>query len=598
MPFKKRKEYYLISKKQYNEMKDFYIKLGYTDKQSKKLAEKCFGAEIKIDKNVPYIYNWTFRRNIEYEKNSFKGSGMFLRNAAPMGMARACAAIPAEEFCDEECCDMEFAAPPMNMNAAMPGAAAPMQRSAPLSFSETPRFSTAETHDVPENEVNSPMDKPQLIFSANVNTASWSYLRSKIVRNMPIDKSFVRIEEILNSYRYKLKKPENDELFSVSTETADCPWNDDAKLLFVGIKGKKSSRKVRQNLALLVDVSGSMEDEWVLVQMSMAAIISKLKEGDTLSIIAYSDTTVTVVKQLDCGDKEKCVEAILSVDGIGGCTNGSEGLENAYDYLAEHYDKDGNNRVFIFTDGDFNFGLTSEGSLKDFIDKKRETGIYLSIVGYGERNFKDNKMETLARNGNGNYTFVSNPYDILDNLWKKLVSNLVTIAKNVKILVELNPAYVSEYRLIGYDARMLTQEEFHDTKKAVDGIGSGHNAVALIEYKSGEAKQKYGARYVTAKKEENPQELGFIEIHCQSPDGEDLVFTKAITLGDLDSASPNNIRKASALALFGLLVKDSEYKGKADRSLLGAMIKELSYKEDDTENSYSHFSIIKKYLDN
>lgn len=590
MLFGRNKQYYAVSKKQYNDMKEFYSKLGYTDKQIKQLTEKCFGAEIRVEKNASYVYNWSFRRRTEYEKSLFESSRMlFCRNSAPARMTNYYGSMPMAE------CDAMEDGAVMGM-AAPVGGAVPTQRSMAINSSVAPEFNTAETHDLPENEVHSPIDKPQLIFSANVNTASWSYLRSKIVRNMPIDKSFVRIEEIINSYRYKLKKPKDDEFFSVSAETAACPWNEGSELLFVGIKGKKSSKKVRQNLALLVDVSGSMEDEWILVQMSMAAIISKLKEGDTLSIIAYSDTTVTVVKQIDCGDKDKCVDAILAIDGIGGCTNGSEGLENAYSYLAEHYDKEGNNRVFIFTDGDFNFGLTSEGSLKDFIDQKRKTGIYLSIVGYGERNFKDNKMETLAQNGNGNYTFVSNPYDILDNLWKKLVSNLVTIAKNVKISVELNPAYVSEYRLIGYDARMLTQKEFHDIEKAADGIGSGHNVAALIEFRRGEAKQKYSTRYVTAQKGENSQELAFVEIHYQSPAGDNLVFTKAITIDELKEASSNNVRTASALALFGLLVKDSEYKGDANDQMLSSMLKELSDKDDKSEDYYSHFGIIKKYL--
>ena len=330
--------------------------------------------------------------------------------------------------------------------------------------------------------------------------------------------------------------------------------------------------------------------------MSIAAIMSKLQKGDIVSIIAYSDETTTVVKQLECGNKDKCVEAILSIDGIGGCTNGSEGLTNAYDYLQENYDENANNRVFIFTDGDFNFGITAEGGLKKFIEDKRQTGIYLSIVGYGENNFKDNKMETLARNGNGNYTFVANPADILDNLWTKLVSNLVTVAKNVKISVELNPAYVKEYRLIGYDARILTQQEFHDTEKAVDGMGSEHNVAALIELKRGQAQQQYKSRYVNVTAADSNDEFAFIEVHYQSPEGENLVMTKSITLSDLQAAENRNLPAAALLASFGLMVKQSAYQGKMNGTKLLDMVSALMKQQNlETPVRYSHLDIIRKF---
>ncbi len=572
------KNYYGMNEEQYEEMKLFYEKLGFEKKQVKKLCKKCFGADIRKTSKERYRPDWTFYRKKEF--------------LPPVGRMVA---------------DEDGAMPPALMGGAMMGmnAMASCRMSgfmgaAPacmMPMMEPPEFNTAETHDVPENEQHSPLDEAQLIFSANVNTASWDHLRSRIMRNEPIDRSFVRIEEIINSYRYDLKKPSKEDLFSVEAENGKCPWDEASELLFLGFKGRKAKKSCRQNLALLVDVSGSMEDNWILTQMSIAAIVSKLKKGDTLSIIAYSDKTTTVAKKLDGGDMDKCVDAIMDIDGVGGCTNGSEGLNNAYQYLADNYDQDGNNRVFIFTDGDFNFGITAEGGLKGFIEEKRKTGIYLSIVGYGENNFKDNKMETLARNGNGNYTFISNPYDILDNLWEKLVSNLVTVAKNVKISVELNPAYVSEYRLIGYDDRMLTQQEFHDTEKAVDGIGSQHNVVALIQLKRGKAEKQFTNRYVKVDAVEQTDEFAFVEVHYQSPEGENLVMTRTITVKELEGSESNNLTVAGMLAGFGMLVKDSDYKGKMDKALLQELLKKAEKAEEvDTPVPYSHFDVAGKYV--
>ncbi len=573
-----------MNEQQFAQLCGFYSTLGYSGEQVKKLSENCFGYKVKVGEEERYSPEWSFYPRHEPSEFAPPGGGMgaVMASAAMMGGMMKGAAM-SQPMMGMAMMDMAEAPAPM-----------PRMKNAAPAPSE---FSTAETKNPKENEPQSPMDSPAAIFSANVNTGSWSYLRNMISVGRKIDTSFVRIEEILNSYPYKLDPPENGALFRVSTEYSSCPWDKEKDLLLMEMKAKKADTSVKQNLVFLIDVSGSMTDNWVIVQMSAAAVMSRLKAGDTLSIISYSDDTQTVVKQIDCGDRDKCVDALLAVDGIGGCTNGSDGLENAYRYLSETYDKAANNRVFIFTDGDFNFGVTSEGGLTDFIYKKRETGIYLSIVGYGRQNFKDNKMEALAMNGNGNYTFVSNPADILDNLWDKLVSNLITVAKDVKISVELNPAYVSEYRLIGYDARKLTQKEFNDTEKAADGIGSEHNVVALISLKRGKAERRYSSRYVTAAAAGSEDEFAFIEVHYKSPEGEDLVYTKAVTAAEIESAERTNIGTASMLALFGLLVKDSEYKGAATQEMLAKLLDEAD--KDGAESSadpYGHFAIIRKYL--
>lgn len=595
---------YRMNKEQYGEMKRFYEKLGFSNKQVEKLCDNCFKASVVIDNNRPYSPDWSFTRMFRptpvekvIDKLNTRRKGL----SKPSGRGAVCDEM-VEEVCREmpEPMMMGMAAASMpapgmmGMNAMMGGMPAP-GLGIPAPMPATPaEFNTAETEAPDENEAHSPLDSPAAIFSANVNTASWSYIRGKLSMGKPLDPDFVRIEEIINSYHYKLKKPAEGELFSLSAESGGCPWDEDSELFFVGMRAKKGDKKVHQNLCMLIDVSGSMDDRWVLTQMAVASIVSKLKKGDTVSIIAYSDNTVTVAKNIDCGDMGDCVKAILSIDGIGGCTNGSEGLENAYKYLEENYDKEGNNRVFIFTDGDFNFGVTSKGGLEGFIKEKRETGIYLSIVGFGYNNFKDDKMETLARNGNGNYTFVTNPMDILDNLHEKLISNLITVANDVKISVEMNPKFVSKYRLIGYDARALTVQEFHDTKKATDGIGSEHNVVALIQFSRGKAENRFANRYVSTSSADNDTEFAFIEVHYKDTDGNDLVATKAVTLAELEGAKNKNMPVATLLAAFGLLIKKSDYRGTVSKEMLLDLLGKLPDEEKE-DKKYSHFSIIQKY---
>ena len=590
---KEYKEYYLISKRQAGLMRDFYLGLGYSEEQTRRLCEKCFGAAIKTDdREENRAVNWTPSRHTQYDSAPGGGRGIF--NTMLGGIASAFSAknsagsgrrMKSAAMSDSGMADMAMAAPVM---AEMPAPMPMLQRE--------PEFNTAETEAPKENEAASPMDESQLIFSANVNTASWGYITERLSRGRNVDPGFVRIEEIINSYGYALKKPDADAPFELTVEGGKCPWNKNNDLMFVGIKGKKADADIKHNIALLVDVSGSMDDEWLLAQMSIAAILSRLGEGDVVSVIAYSDKTVTVSEKTGCADRDKLVDIILSIDGIGGCTNGSDGLEKAYKYIQDNFAEDKNNRIFIFTDGDFNFGITGKGALKDFIYEKRKTGIYLSIVGYGMSNFKDDKMETLARNGNGNYTFITNPCAIEENLWKKLESGLVTVAKDVKIMIEFNPKYVSEYRLIGYDARQLTKEEFYDTEKAVDGIGSEHEVVALVELKKGMAEKKYKSRYVDTSVKDSDEEFAFVEIHYKTPGGEDKILTRVIKPGEI-GAGGSNIRKAALLGGFGLLLKDSAYKGDMNGKLLEELYSaELEAEGTDEPKPYSHLDMISRLL--
>ena len=602
--FRNKTEYvYYMNQEQYDEMFSFYKKLGYSENQCKKLSESCFGAKIVVSSKERYAEDWEFNRTylrkpvedfvqpLYSAAATFMGGRSMAKSSMPNDSARCMSArAPAPVGCPAPVEDCAVA-------CSEPEDGAYHDVISLFNSVKAPEFNTAQTHKAPEIEESTPLDRPQMIFSANVNTASWSYIRNRVLLNRNIDGDFVRIEEIINSYPYDLKKAEDDQLFSINIEHGKCPWKDGSELMFIGLKGKKVEKHVKQNLAFLVDVSGSMEDRWVLVQMSLMAIISRLGKGDIISIIAYSDETVTVCKKLECDNLDECVKAVLSIDGIGGCTNGSEGLENSYRFLSENYDKDANNRLFIFTDGDFNFGITTEGGLTEYIKKKRETGIYLSVVGYGMSNFKDDKMEALAKNGHGNYTIVTNPEDITDNLWMKLVSNLVTVAKDVKISVELNPKYVKDYRLIGYDSRVMTQKEFHDTEKAADGIGSEHNVAAVIQLTKGEAVKTYNSRYVTTSSADFEDEFAFIEIHYKNPDGENLVLKHTVKVSDYENSSGENMPLATLLTAFGLVIKRSEYKGNADKKMLAELIDKVKH-DKESENNYGHLAIIKRYIKN
>ena len=432
------------------------------------------------------------------------------------------------------------------------------------------------------------MDASQSIFSANVGTSSWSNLRQNIMLGDSIDPNSIRIEEIINSYNYDLKS--SDDLFSLSVEYSDCAWNDN-DLLFLGIKSKKLDRHIRQNLVLLIDNSGSMESRSVIVQMTAAALMSKLEKGDTLSIITYSTDTDVIVRNLDGSEKSRFVDAMMTIPSADGCTDGSEGLEMSYDYLSKIYDKTGNNRVFILTDGDFNFGITDRSDLADFIYEKRKSGIYLSVLGFGIGNYMDDKMTALSRNGNGNYNAIMCPDDIRDNVLDKFISTSYNIMNDVKINVEFNPKYVKNYRLIGYNERALTREEFDDDKKAVDGIGYGHNVVGLYSIARGESKQNNCSRYVKNESIDS-DEFAFVEIRYKDRDGNNQVYTSVITFDNIKHKS-DNIMIASTLACFGEIVSNSKAYER-DGKKMCEFCKDVCANIND---DLSHMRVIRKYFE-
>lgn len=331
------------------------------------------------------------------------------------------------------------------------------------------------------------MKEPLSTFSADVDTASYSNLRRLINEGYDLEdlpEGAVRIEEMLNYFSYDYNDPKGQEPFGVTTQTSTCPWNEEAQLMMVGLKTQDIdySRAPASNLVFLLDVSGSMfsDDKLPLLQESFGLLTDNLTKKDRVSIVTYAGEDKVVLEGVS-GDKTGKIKKALNALQAGGGTYGSKGIETAYRLAEENYIKGGNNRIILATDGDLNIGLTSEEELEELITEKKESGIFLSVLGFGTGNIKDNKMETLADKGNGNYAYIDCLREAKKVLVEEMASTLLTICKDVKFQVEFNPAVVESYRLLGYENRALAKEDFSDDTKDAGEIGAGHSVTALYE---------------------------------------------------------------------------------------------------------------------
>ncbi|MDE6053202.1 MAG: VWA domain-containing protein, partial [Lachnospiraceae bacterium] len=357
----------------------------------------------------------------------------------------------------------------------------------PDEAAESYKWNTEEYNAVEEPGFQSVANNPLSTFSADVDTASYSNIRRMIEAGYSLDaipSGAVRIEEMLNYFSYDYRLPKKNEPFGVTTVLGDCPWNGDAKLLQIGLKTKEIdfSEAPDSNLVFLLDVSGSMytDDKLPLLQKSFSMLVQELDRKDTVSIVTYAGSDRVILEGESGEHKEKIIEAINELEA-GGSTNGSAGIETAYALAEQYFIKGGNNRVILATDGDLNVGASSESELHELITKKKESGVYLSVLGFGTGNIKDNKMEILADCGNGNYAYIDSISEAKKVLVEQMGAILVTVAKDVKLQVEFNPAYVKGYRLLGYENRALAAEDFDDDKKDAGEIGAGHMVTALYE---------------------------------------------------------------------------------------------------------------------
>lgn len=448
-------------------------------------------------------------------------------------------------------------------------------------------FNTEEYNYISENGYKTTAEEPLSTFSVDVDTASYTNLRRYIRSGQEIPADAVRIEEMLNYFRYDYPEPKNGEPFSVTTEYSDCPWNEDNRLLLIGLQAKEIdfSRRPASNLVFLLDISGSMysDDKLPLVQKSFTMLAENLGEKDRVSIVTYAGYESVVLDGVP-GDQTAKIAAAIDDLEAGGSTAGAAGIEKAYELARKNYISGGNNRVILATDGDLNVGISSEGELTRLIQEKKKDGIHLSVIGVGTGNLKDNKMEALADNGDGNYNYIDSIYEAKKVLVDEMGGTLVTVAKDVKIQVEFNPRYVAGYRLIGYENRLLNQEDFNNDKVDAGEIGSGHCVTALYEIvpADGGNSSSTQLKYQTSKDLVDSTELLTVNLRYKAPNGSKSTLLTYPVESDTYQAEPSEtLSFAAAVAEFGMVLRDSEHKGNASYDTVLALAEPCIHADTD-----------------
>ncbi|KQS91945.1 VWA domain-containing protein [Chryseobacterium sp. Leaf394] len=406
-------------------------------------------------------------------------------------------------------------------------------------------------------------------FSIDVDKAAYSNIRRMINNGEVVNKNAVRIEEMINYFKYNYPQPKNSQPFSINTEYKDSPWNSQHKLLKIGLQGKDlpMEKLPSSNFVFLIDVSGSMNEanKLPLLKSSFKVLLDQLRPTDKVGIVVYAGSAGMVLPPTSAKEKNKIIEALDKLEA-GGSTAGGAGIELAYKLAQENFIKGGNNRVIIATDGDFNVGTSSTGDLQTLIEEKRKSGVFLTCLGFGMGNFKDSRMETLANKGNGNYAYIDNLQEANKFLGKEFAGNMYAIAKDVKIQIEFNPKYVKSYRLIGYENRKLKNEDFSNDKIDAGELGSGHTVTALYEVIPADVKSEFLPKESDLKYTKNTNdgnfsdELATVKFRYKKPDGDtssEIVQIVKNSNENLSSAS-DDFKFASAVAWFGLVLRNSD----------------------------------------
>lgn len=444
----------------------------------------------------------------------------------------------------------------------------------PNKYEADQNFNTEEYSNIAENGFHKVSDDPLSTFSIDVDAASYSNVRRYLNNDQLPPAGAVRTEEMINYFKYQYPQPTGKDPFSINTEISSCPWNKENKLVLIGLQGKNIpvENLPTSNLVFLIDVSGSMMDEnkLPLVKASMKMLTGQLREKDRISIVVYAGNAGLVLASTSGADKIKIKTAIDALEA-GGSTAGGEGIMLAYKTAQENFLKGGNNRIILCTDGDFNVGASSDDDMVRLIEKERNKGIYLTVLGYGMGNYKDSKMQLLADKGNGNHAYIDGINEAKKVLVNEFGSTLFTIAKDVKLQIEFNPEKVAGYRLIGYENRLLNKEDFNDDKKDAGELGSGHTVTALYEIIPAGVKSKF-LKNVDPLKYQKPGkkipslfdgEILTIKFRYKVPDKNTsklIVHPIADKIVDIHNTS-DNFRFATSVADFAMLLRNSEYKG-------------------------------------
>ncbi len=454
---------------------------------------------------------------------------------------------------------------------------------------------------ITENRFLKVTDNPLSTFSIDVDAASYSNIRRFLNQGQLPPAGAVRIEEMVNYFTYQYPQPVKNEPFSINTEISDAPWNKDHKLVLIGLQGKKipTENLPASNLVFLIDVSGSMQDplKLPLVKASMKMLVDQLREEDKISMVVYAGAAGLVLEPTSGDEKTKIKDAIDKLEA-GGSTAGGAGIKLAYKTARENFVKGGNNRVILCTDGDFNVGESSDDAMERMIEQERKSGVFLTVLGYGMGNYQDAKMQKLADKGNGNHAYIDGISEAKKVLVNEFGGTLFTIAKDVKLQVEFNPTKVQGYRLIGYENRMLAKEDFNDDKKDAGELGSGHTVTALYEVIPVGVKSDFLQKVDSLKYQKNTaplisssqtEEILTVKFRYKAPDGdvskliEHPVLDKQVAL----TKTSDNFRFAAAVAQFGLLLRESEYKSAASYdNVLNLARKAKGYDEEGYRSEF------------
>ncbi len=433
-------------------------------------------------------------------------------------------------------------------------------------------FNNESYNGINENRFFYAKQTPLSTFGIDVDAASYSNIRRYINNGNLPPADAVRIEEMVNYFNYQYPQPKNNDPFSVNTEISSAPWNPQHRLVRIGLQGKRIplTNLPASNLVFLIDVSGSMNqaNKLPLVKSSIRLLVDQLREKDKVSIVVYAGAAGLVLPATS-GDRKQTIKNALDALEAGGSTAGGAGIKLAYKIALENFVKGGNNRVILASDGDFNTGASSDGEMQRLIEEKKESGVFLTVLGYGMGNYKDSKMETLADKGNGNYAYIDNITEARKVLVNEFGGTLFTIAKDVKLQIEFNPQKVQLYRLIGYENRLLNKEDFNNDKKDAGDMGSGHTVTALYEIIPVGVKSNFKESVDDLKYQENSSntklshgdELFTVKLRYKTPSGKiSRLIEKPVTDNNVrwDNTS-KDFKFSAAVAGYGMLLRNSEF---------------------------------------
>ncbi len=444
-----------------------------------------------------------------------------------------------------------------------------------IAANKVANFSDEEYSSFSENKFESARENSLSTFSIDVDTDSYSNFRRMINQGQLPSKDAIRTEEMVNYFKYDYPEPSGNDPVSITTEVGNSPWNPSYRLVKIELKAKeiKTDNLPASNFVFLIDTSGSMEgvERLGLVKSSLNLLVNNLRATDRISIVAYAGNAGLVLPSTSGENKREIKDAIENLSA-GGSTAGGEGLELAYMVAKENFIPNGNNRIILCTDGDFNVGPSNESELENLIEEKRKSGVFLSVLGYGMGNYKDNKMQILAQKGNGNHAYIDNLQEANRVLVSEFTSSLYTVAKDVKIQVEFNPSQVQYYRLIGYETRLLNKEDFNDDSKDAGEMGAGHTVTALYEIipvgvKATNVPSVDNLKY---QKNETPQNIGTtnssdlltVKMRYKDPKSETSKKIEVTVTNNGKNQVSTDFTFASAVVMYSQLLRNSNYKGK------------------------------------